>query len=416
MHRSNLALKVTESQVEVAGNDKSTKMKEKDFDISVRNILENAEMPVSPKVWKGVSASMAPRKVVIPFWAYTMAGVAAAAAVAVGVFLHRSASVAVPEGHALVAEAPAIETKPLDATIAIPIEKQIEKLPALAVAKAEPSIARAHRKEITPVNAVSEEPVVSDVELVKRAAPSIVKASFPVAASVEDDNAALNKLAFSERKISNRFSINAAGDLQNNTRKPFSRGGLMAPSVKQVATEEGIYNATPEVAFGMPVAFGVGVNYEFSERVSVGTGLRYTWFSRTFVGDYYDADLYPYENRDIDNYQHWIGIPLNIYYDLISSRYWHFHTFAGIGAEFLLSNNYRVHHTPQDVNYTDKTKYPLLLSVGAGIGVEFKMSSTVGAFFDPSFRYYLNASKAPRSIRTVQPFCLDIEAGLRFYL
>ena len=392
-------------------------MKEKDFDISVRNILENAEMPVSPKVWKGVSASIAPRKVVIPFWVYTMAGVAAAAAVAVGVFLHKPASVVAPEGHALVAEAPAIETKPLDATVAIPIEKQIEeKLPALAIAKAEPSIARAHRKEITPVNSVSEESVSADVELVSRAAPAIVKASFPVAASVEDDNAALNMLAFSEKKKSNRFSIHAAGDLQNNTRKPFSRGGLMAPSVKQVATEEGIYNATPEVAFGMPVAFGVGLNYELSERVSVGTGLRYTWFSRTFVGDYYDADLYPYENRDIDNYQHWVGVPLNVYYDLISSRYWHLHTFAGIGAEFLLSNNYRVHHTPQDVTYKDKTKYPLLLSVGAGIGVEFKMSSTVGAFFDPSFRYYLNASNAPRSIRTVQPFCLDIEAGLRFYL
>lgn len=388
-------------------------MKEKEFDISVRNILEEAEMPVSPKVWKGVSASIAPRKVLVPFWAYAMAGVAAAAAVAVGVFLHRPADNVIPEGRALVAEAPVINAAPVEATVAVPITKQIERLPASAIAKAEPRIAAV--QDVIPVSSVMEEPSAKE-EAVRMEATAPVKGSFPVEASIEDDNAAMNQLAFSQKKTQKGFSLSATGDIQNKARQSFARNGFMVPAVKQVATEQGIYNATPEVAFGMPVAFGVGLNYQFSERVSVGTGIRYSWFSRTFVGDYYDEDLFPYENRDIDNFQHWIGIPLNIYYDLISSRYWHFHTFAGAGAEFLLSNNYRVHHTPQDVTYKDKTKYPPLFSVGAGVGVEFKMSNTVGVFFDPSFRYYLNASKAPRSIRTVQPFCVDIEAGLRFYL
>ena len=220
---------------------------------------------------------------------------------------------------------------------------------------------------------------------------------------------------YGETNQAEGFSFDAVGDLQNNTRRSFARGTL-APATKQTASTQGIYNATPEVAFGLPVAFGLGVNYQFADRLSVGTGLRYTWFSRTFVGDYYDQDLFIYDSRDIDNYQHWLGIPLNIYYDLISSRYWHFHTFAGVGAEILLSNNYRIHHTPQDVYYKDTAKYPLLFSVGAGVGLEFKMSSTVGFFFDPSLRYYLNTSKAPRSIRTVQPLCVDVEAGLRFYL
>ena len=390
-------------------------MKEKEFDISVRNILEDAEMPVSPKVWKGISASIAPRKVVVPFWAYAMAGVAAAAAVAVGVFIHRPAEMLAPVNQAIVAEAPSIDTTPVDATVAVPIEKQIERLPASAVAKAEPRQTIAAVQEIVPVSPVVEEPASQKQDVVRRDAPAQVKASFPVAASIEEDNAALNQLAFSQKKVRRGFSFDAVGDLQNNTRRSFARGTL-APATKQTASAQGIYNATPEVAFGLPVAFGLGVNYKFADRLSVGTGLRYTWFSRTFVGDYYDQDLFIYDNRDIDNYQHWLGIPLNIYYDLISSRYWHFHTFAGVGAEILLSNNYRIHHTPQDVYYKDTAKYPLLFSVGAGVGLEFKMSSTVGFFFDPSLRYYLNTSKAPRSIRTVQPLCVDVEAGLRFYL
>jgi len=390
-------------------------MKEKEFDISVRNILEDAEMPVSPKVWKGISASVAPRKVVVPFWAYAMAGVAAAAAVAVGVFIHRPAETLVPVNQAIVAEAPSIDTTPVDATVAVPIEKQIERLPASAVAKAEPRQTIAAVQEIVPVSPVVEEPASQKQDVVRRDAPAQVKASFPVAASIEEDNAALNQLAFSQKKARRGFSFDAVGDLQNNTRRSFARGTL-APATKQTASAQGIYNATPEVAFGLPVAFGLGVNYQFADRLSVGTGLRYTWFSRTFVGDYYDQDLFLYDSRDIDNYQHWLGIPLNIYYDLISSRYWHFHTFAGVGAEILLSNNYRIHHTPQDVYYKDTAKYPLLFSVGAGVGLEFKMSSTVGFFFNPSLRYYLNTSKAPRSIRTVQPLCVDVEAGLRFYL
>jgi len=390
-------------------------MKEKEFDISVRNILEDAEMPVSPKVWRGVSASMAPRKVVVPFWAYAMAGVAAAAAVAVGVFIHRPAETLAPVNPAIVAEASSVDTTPVDATVAVPIEKQIERLPASAVAKAEPRKSIDAVQEVVPVSAVVEEPASRKQDVVRRDAPAQVKASFPVAASIEEDNAALNQLAFSRKKARRGLSFDAMGDLQNNTRRSFARGTL-APATKQTASAPGIYNATPEVAFGLPVALGVGVSYQFADRLSIGTGLRYTWLSRTFVGDYYDQDLFLYDSRDIDNYQHWLGIPLNLYYDLISSHYWHFRAFTGVGAEILLSNNYRIHHTPQDVYYKDTAKYPLLFSVGAGVGLELKMSSTVGVFFDPSLRYYVNTAKAPRSIRTVQPFCVDVEAGLRFYL
>ena len=323
-------------------------MKEKDFDISVRNLLESAEMPVSPKVWKGVSASLAPRKVMIPFWAYALSGVAAAAAVAVGVFIHRPVKTVPSEGRAIVAEAPAIETAPIDATVAIPIEKQIEKLPESAVARVEPRRTARGKEVVVPVNSESHETVSE--EFVRRETPNIVKAVLPAVSSIEDDNAALNRLAYSEKKEKKGFSIAATGDFQNNTRKPFSRRGLMAPPANLVPDKEGIYNATPEVAFGLPVAFGLGARYYFSDRMSLGLGLRYTWFSRTFVGDYYDADLYKYENRDIDNYQHWLGVPVSLFYDVISSRYWHFHTFAGGGAEFLLANEYSIHHTPNDVN------------------------------------------------------------------
>jgi len=382
-------------------------MKENEFDISVRNLLEDAEMPVSPKVWKGVEASLgSTRRFVLPFWAYALAGAAAAAAVAVGVFIHRPAGV-VPSEQNLVAEAPQIHAEPVDATIAIPIEKQIETLPKAAVA----------RQEIVPVAIETEEtPLLADEMVVKREVPTLVKASLPVALSVSDDNAALNQLAFSERKASTQgLALGASGDLQNNNRKAFSRTGIMAPRAPQTPNGEGIYNASPEVGFGLPFALGINAKYYFSEHLSVSAGLRYTGLSRTFVGDYYDADEFPYLQTDIDNYQHWLGVPVNVYFDMVSSRYWRFHTFLGGGVDFLLDNNYRVHATPSDINYHDNS-YPPMFSIAGGFGMEFKMSDKVGLYFDPSIRYYFNTSKAPRSIRTVQPLCIDLEAGLRFYL
>ena len=53
--------------------------------------------------------------------------------------------------------------------------------------------------------------------------------------------------------------------------------------------------------------------------------------------------------------------------------------------------------------------------MGAGVGIEFMIMDNVGLYFDPSVRYYFATQKQPRSIRTVQPFRVDVEAGLRMY-
>ena len=374
-------------------------MNEKEFDISVRNLLQDAEMPVSPKVWKGVSASLGGGAKVfsLPVWAYALSGVAVAAAVALGVFLFKPSDVAPVQHRSLTAQVSEINTAPVSATVAVPVRKN------------------------RPV-AVNEPAAVEKVEafevedgFISREVPSIVRAGNPVSHFVQDDFDALNRLAYTEKKSTPAVSILASGDFQNNSRKPFSRSIAGIARAPQTPDKEGIYNATPEVAFGMPMAFGIGAKFTFTDRLAVATGIRYTWFSRTFVGDYYDSEGFPVELlTDIDNYQHWVGIPLNLFYDIVSTRYWHMHTFVGGSTEFLMDNDYIIHHNTKDLHYKDNN-YPPLFSVGAGIGVEFSMSHNLGLYFDPSFRYYLNSEKAPRSIRTVQPLCIDFEAGLRFY-
>ena len=57
----------------------------------------------------------------------------------------------------------------------------------------------------------------------------------------------------------------------------------------------------------------------------------------------------------------------------------------------------------------------LQFSVGAGVGVEFRLSGKLGLYLDPGVRYYFPNSQ-PKSIRTDKPFMFNFDAGLRFSL
>lgn len=382
-------------------------MKETEFDISVRNLLQDAEVPVSGKVWKGVSAAIAPRTFTVPFWAYALAGAAAAAAIALGVFLFRPETPANVYPGAIAIESGTIHTEMPSAKVVTPIRRQIASSSAAGLtAMTEEESAPVVAEEIQP----AQETIVKEV-------PAPVRGNVPSRSQVNDDNAALNRLAFAEdRQHQPTIAFNASADLQNNSRAAFSRSGNYVPRAPQAINGEGIYNAFPEVAFGLPFAVGVGATYNFAGRWSVGMGLRYTMLSRTFVADYYDADEFPYLQTDIDNSQHWLGIPVNLYFDALRSRYWNFHTFVGCTAEFLMDNDFLVHATPKDIHYHQNSGWdPAQLSFGAGLGIEFRFMDNVGVYLDPSLRYYLGTSKQPRSIRTVQPLRLDVEGGLRFY-
>ena len=54
-------------------------MKEKDFDQYVKDLLQDAEVEVSPRVWKGIAAQIGARPArVFPVWGWALASVAAA--------------------------------------------------------------------------------------------------------------------------------------------------------------------------------------------------------------------------------------------------------------------------------------------------------------------------------------------------
>ena len=78
-------------------------------------------------------------------------------------------------------------------------------------------------------------------------------------------------------------------------------------------------------------------------------------------------------------------------------------------------NDFLLHSSPRDIHY-HQGGFPLQWSAAVGLGMEFKLTPGIGLYLDPSFRYYFGTENQPRSIRTIQPLRVDLEAGVRFSL
>jgi hypothetical protein len=144
----------------------------------------------------------------------------------------------------------------------------------------------------------------------------------------------------------------------------------------------------------------------------------YTNLSRSFLGDYSEVEngaavknLY---DTDITNQQHYIGIPVNLFFNFVNTGNWNFHARIDGMGEKLLDNHFLIHDGEGDIHLHEKAT-GLQFSTGVGVGVEFKFSPYLGIYFDPTLRYYFDGNQ-PRSIRTIQPLRMDFEAGLRFNL
>ena len=396
-------------------------MNEKEFDIKVRNLLLDAEESVSPKVWEGVTAGLDKKRRIIPvrFWGYASA-LAAAAAVALFVLLKPAAPVVEPEhsNHSIfMSEAsgetvPETEVAPVQEVTPVEVVQSPRRRPHVLAQATEPAApAPEALPEAAPATKAPEAPAAKPAAQ-EKATPEEAAAQ----AQKANDNALLNQLAFEEkvaRKNSGHVAVTAFGNVQTSQRSGI-HGNFRRYGAPSRDAEIGIYNESPEVSFALPFSLGVGLQFNLSPRWAIGTGIRYTNLGRTLVGDY-KGDGFYLPQTDIDNHQHWLGVPVNVYYNFVNTSRWSVHAFAGGAAEWLVDNNFLVHNSPSDIHYHQRGSLPQF-SGAMGVGVEFKITPYLGIYLDPSFRYFFATDKQPRSLRTIQPLRFDVEAGLRFSL
>ena len=395
-------------------------MNENDFDRRVRELLQDAEENVSPRVWEGVVAGLDKPRRVVPVRVWRWVGSVAAAAVAAG-FVFLGSDPKVDNSNK-----PTIFTT-AETSLATVTQPEITASQPEAPATTNNAVARRVSTSAAPQKTVEPTPVSrrEAVGLVAAAQPFGMLAQtpqpqrlsrpLPIPPSFSEAEEQLLALAGQEEKpAAGGLSVLLSGNMQTIQRGHMTASTLPvhhgAPALTSSA--EGIYNSSPEISFGLPVTAGLGIQWDITPRWSVGTGVRYTNLSRAFIGDYV-GEGFTVPQTDIDNTQHWLGVPLNLSFHIVNTGSWRVSAQGSAVAEYLLDNDYLVHNNPKDIHYHQKGG-PLQWSAGLGLGIEYRLSPLVGIYLDPGFRYYFATDRQPRSLRTIQPLRFDLEAGLRF--
>ena len=179
---------------------------------------------------------------------------------------------------------------------------------------------------------------------------------------------------------------------------------LVPASIREYVQSQSVTDSK----YSMPLTFGFQGQVEINDKISIGSGLNYS----LLVSNY--QDFTPTSRLDVQQSLHYMGIPANIYFNLLRNDRLKLYVMSGVALEKGLSANYRIVENGIKRNESNKIE-GLQLSMGAGIGAELKLSHDLGLYFDPSLAYFFSG-KQPESIRTAQPLQYKFEIGMRFNL
>lgn len=193
---------------------------------------------------------------------------------------------------------------------------------------------------------------------------------------------------------------------------------MMSAGVRRRPTVTSIREQNNPDAYFLPMSFGVGIKFRILKWLDLGVGVNYTLLSKRITGSYFEVDgsgmVFRSFETQFKNSQHYIGVPLDIYFNIYGNEHWNSYASIGTCVEKGLCNHYRGLYEGKTVVLNEKIG-GVQTSVKVGLGIEYYPVHFLGIYIDPSLRYYFNNSQ-PRSIRTVQPLTFGVEAGLRFRL
>ena len=395
-------------------------------DLLMRAILEGGQEEVPARVWDAVADRLdqaSKRKIVVLRWRRAAVGLAASAAAIASVFVltrQESADI-VPAAADMIAVVEPVkmaeETPEAEQTFNVISETSGARLMAYA-----PQVSRA-------VTACPGHVAVEAAEDMQQEQSSAIETS---ESEVQQPVAAKKSESVQNEEVKEYFptvweeespargvkaslvlsGITGASGSQNNNSSNINK----APSVILAPEKTGIKEKNTASTYGLPVSMGAGVKIEFTPKWSLGVGLNYTYLTRKFNGTYMHVnEAGAVDNTvtsEIRNSQHYLGIPVNAYYNIVNSKHVNFYAYAGGSIEKCVYDKYNV--LSQSIMHKEKTK-GVQLSANLGFGAEFMLGEHLGLYLDPSLRYYFDCDQ-PKSIRTAQPLMLGFEVGFRFRL
>ena len=387
-------------------------MEDNRFDLEIRSMLENAREDVPEGLWQGIESRLpAPAKArpAAIWWKIASATGAVAAAVALTVFFSTRPVVQNP------VDIIPSQDSGLSQLMETPLAPETGNMKPLSIGQVlGESFSENDGKTFTETSGESvveeEETAVADETAVREENTAENWIRKYESADFDERGEELQ----GSRKEKRGVVLSAYADAlsNSNTAKASDINMLKRPAVPQATTIE----ETGESRYAIPVAAGIGLRFDVSKRFSIGTGVSWSYLTRSFSGQFNELDaegaiISQTGYTNIRNSQHYIGIPLNLYVDIIRKDFIDFYAYASGSANYCLSNRYQMDksksYSPEGSNWQ--------FSAGIGMGVEFIAAKKVGFYIDPSLNYWFTAGEVS-NIRTRQPLMLGLELGIRLHI
>ncbi|MBR6840879.1 MAG: outer membrane beta-barrel protein [Prevotella sp.] len=153
----------------------------------------------------------------------------------------------------------------------------------------------------------------------------------------------------------------------------------------------------------LPLRFGLSVHYQLNDRLSLLSGISYTYL--------YTECSIPLYNINYNQKLHYLGIPIGMVWQLWSSG--HFRLYLSGSAMLEKCINASFDYKSSDGVDIEK---PWQWSLNAAAGAEYSFTPQLGVYLEPSLGYYFDDGSNLEHYYKEHPLAPSISFGLRFNL
>lgn len=165
----------------------------------------------------------------------------------------------------------------------------------------------------------------------------------------------------------------------------------------------------------MPVKLGLTARYAFTNLLGIESGLTYSLLQSDIKrGSESTTGAWSSSDQTL----HYLGVPLNLTFNFLNSRYVDIYASAGGMMEFGVKGSIK---TTDHINGSTKASHQnaitpkgLLWSVNATAGVQVNVLPSLGIYVEPGMSHHFKNDRQPRSSYTDKPTNFALGFGLRY--
>lgn len=165
----------------------------------------------------------------------------------------------------------------------------------------------------------------------------------------------------------------------------------------------------------MPVKLGLTARYAFTNLLGIESGLTYSLL-QSDIKRGSESTTRSWSNSE--QTLHYLGVPLNLTFNFLNSRYVDIYASAGGMMEFGVKGSIKttdhLHNSMTSTHQNAITPKGLLWSVNATAGVQVNVLPSLGIYVEPGMSHHFKNDRQPRSSYTDRPTNFALGFGLRY--